>query len=351
MLTINLAHRRGDFSLNIDLTVPSQGITAIFGRSGAGKSTLIDLIAGLATPQKGRIQLDGQILFDSDKRINLAPEKRRIGYVFQEHRLFPHYSVEQNLKYGYKRSNSDDFLQIIRLLGIEHLLKRFPAALSGGEKQRVAIGRALLSSPQILLMDEPLSALDLPRKQELMNYLAKLSQCLEIPILYVTHSLEEIIRLADRMILLEQGNVIAFDSVVNVWHSPQFTTWQSKSQKVSLLELPLSTYPTAYKMQGLRLGNQILWVNATPHYRLNDKVRVTICSHNVSIALDKAQHSSIRNILKGTIAQIVRQQEHMDLAVAVAEQIIWASISFWSFDELALKVGQEVYLQIKSVSL
>ncbi|VEB26544.1 molybdate transporter ATP-binding protein [Actinobacillus lignieresii] len=325
MLQLNLHQTLGQLKLAVKLDIPNKGVTAIFGRSGAGKSSLINLIAGLSTPQKGYIRLNQQTLFDSEQRINLAPEKRKIGYVFQEHRLFPHYTVEKNLKYGYKRSDSAHFLQIVQLLGIEHLLTRFPASLSGGEKQRVAIGRALLSEPQLLLMDEPLSALDLPRKQELMNYLSKLAAQIEIPILYVSHSLDEIIRLADNLILLEQGKVTLFDSVANVWHHPAFTAWQPDSQKI--------------------------WINETPHYHIGDKLRLTIASKDVSISLKEPNPSSIRNILTGKITEIIPHSDRMDIAVLVDSHIIWASISLWSFDELALKNGQNVYLQIKSVSL
>ncbi|ABY68867.1 molybdenum ABC transporter ATP-binding protein ModC [Actinobacillus pleuropneumoniae] len=351
MLQLNLHQTLGQLKLAVKLDIPNKGVTAIFGRSGAGKSSLINLIAGLSTPQKGYIRLNQQTLFDSEQRINLAPEKRKIGYVFQEHRLFPHYTVENNLKYGYKRSDSAHFLQIVQLLGIEHLLTRFPASLSGGEKQRVAIGRALLSEPQLLLMDEPLSALDLPRKQELMNYLSKLAAQIEIPILYVSHSLDEIIRLADNLILLEQGKVTLFDSVANVWHHPAFTAWQPDSQKVSLLELPISSYQSTYKMLSLALGSQKIWINETLHYHIGDKLRLIIASKDVSISLEEPNPSSIRNILTGKITEIIPHSDRMDIAVLVDSHIIWASISLWSFDELALKNGQNVYLQIKSVSL
>lgn len=351
MLQLNLHQTLGQLKLAVKLDIPNKGVTAIFGRSGAGKSSLINLIAGLSTPQKGYIRLNQQTLFDSEQRINLAPEKRKIGYVFQEHRLFPHYTVENNLKYGYKRSDSTHFLQIVQLLGIEHLLTRFPASLSGGEKQRVAIGRALLSEPQLLLMDEPLSALDLPRKQELMNYLSKLAAQIEIPILYVSHSLDEIIRLADNLILLEQGKVTLFDSVANVWHHPAFTAWQPDSQKVSLLELPISSYQSTYKMLSLALGSQKIWINETLHYHIGDKLRLIIASKDVSISLEELNPSSIRNILTGKITEIIPHSDRMDIAVLVDSHIIWASISLWSFDELALKNGQNVYLQIKSVSL
>ncbi|WP_418146403.1 molybdenum ABC transporter ATP-binding protein ModC [Actinobacillus pleuropneumoniae] len=351
MLQLNLHQTLGQLKLAVKLDIPNKGVTAIFGRSGAGKSSLINLIAGLSTPQKGYIRLNQQTLFDSEQRINLAPEKRKIGYVFQEHRLFPHYTVENNLKYGYKRSDSAHFLQIVQLLGIEHLLTRFPASLSGGEKQRVAIGRALLSEPQLLLMDEPLSALDLPRKQELMNYLSKLAAQIEIPILYVSHSLDEIIRLADNLILLEQGKVTLFDSVANVWHHPAFTAWQPDSQKVSLLELPISSYQSTYKMLSLALGSQKIWINETLHYHIGDKLRLIIASKDVSISLEEPNPSSIRNILTGKITEIIPHSDRTDIAVLVDSHIIWASISLWSFDELALKNGQNVYLQIKSVSL
>lgn len=351
MLKINLIQQLGNLDLNVNLDIPAQGITAIFGRSGAGKSSLINLIAGLATAQSGFIELNGHVLFDSQKGINLPPEKRNIGYVFQEHRLFPHYSVEKNLKYGYKRSNSSDFLQIVELLGISHLLDRYPASLSGGEKQRVAIGRALLSSPDILLMDEPLSALDLPRKQELLDYLDKLATQLNIPILYVSHSLEEIVRLADQLVLLNNGKVVAFDSLANVWYNPVFSDWQPNNQRISLLELPIKEQQPSYNMLGLGLNEQRLWINQLPRHQIGENLRVTIASKDVSISLQKPMQSSIRNVLKGDVQKIETHLDRVDVAVLVENQTIWSTISLWSFDELSLKEGQEVYLQVKSVSL
>ncbi|EXI61562.1 molybdenum ABC transporter ATP-binding protein [Mannheimia granulomatis] len=351
MLKLNLTQQLGEFTLNVDLTLPAKGVTAIFGRSGAGKSSLINAIAGLSTAQSGMIELNGRTLFDSQNRINIAPEKRNIGYVFQEPRLFPHYSVEKNLKYGYKRSDSKDFLQITELLGITHLLNRYPAGLSGGEKQRVAIGRALLSSPDILLMDEPLSALDLPRKQELMDYLSKLAEQLDIPILYVSHSLEEIVRLADHLVLLENGKVVAFDTVENVWHSKAFADWQPNHQRISLLELPIKQHQPDYKMLGLALNEQMLWIHETPRHRIGDKLRITIASRDVSISVEKPTQSSIRNQLKGKVMLIEKHPERVDIAVMVESRQIWATISLWAFDELAITTEQTVYLQIKSVSL
>lgn len=226
MLEINLKKVLGKLELVADLQIPTRGVTAIFGLSGAGKSSLINLVSGLSHPDQGYIRLNGKTLVDTEQHIYLAPEKRHIGYVFQDARLFPHYSVKGNLLYGVKDKSAVDFDGILRLLGIEHLLKRYPFSLSGGEKQRVAIGRALLSNPDILLMDEPLSALDLPRKRELLTYLETLSRKIEIPILYVTHSLDELTALAERMVLMDNGKVVAYDSVQAVIHSPAFAKWK-----------------------------------------------------------------------------------------------------------------------------
>ena len=350
-LHIDVTHQFGDLHLNVQADIPAKGVTAIFGRSGAGKSSLINLVAGLTKLHQGKIILNGRTLFDTEKRINLPPEKRKVGYVFQEHRLFPHYRVEGNLKYGCKRLDQAKFLQLVELLGISHLLNRFPISLSGGEKQRVAIGRALLSEPDILLMDEPLSALDLPRKNELMEYLGKLAKNLDIPILYVSHSLDEVVRLADNLLLLENGKVVAFDKTVNVWQSPEFAAWQPDVQRLSLLELPIVQQQADYNMQALAIGEQRIWINQQSRYQLGDTVRITIGSKDVSITLVQPEKSSIRNILQGNICKIVKQSDRYDLAVQVAEQEIWASISLWSFDELALQLGQSVYLQIKSVSI
>lgn len=351
MLQIEISQTLGDLNLEVNATLATQGVTAIFGRSGAGKSSLINLVAGLSKAQKGRIVLNQRTLFDSEKGIHLPPEQRRVGYVFQEPRLFPHYRVERNLTYGCKRVDFAKFSQIIKLLGIEHLLSRFPNSLSGGEKQRVAIGRALLSEPDILLMDEPLSALDLPRKKELLDYLSDLAQQVKIPILYVSHSLDEVVRLADHLLLLEQGKITAYADTASVWHSPAFAAWQPDNQKVSLLELPIVSELPAYQMQALGIGEQRIWISQQPRYQLGEKVRIMLASRDISLALQPPTQSSIRNILHGKICEIQQKSDRLDIAIDVAQQPIWASISRWAFDELKLQLGQSVYLQIKSVSI
>lgn len=203
----NNGNTKTSLFLKIDISLKAQGLTAILGASGAGKTSLINIISGLIKPDKGLIIFKDRVLFDSSLKINIPIHKRKLGYVFQDARLFPHYRVRGNLKYGLAASMEPKFDEIVKLLGIAHLLTRFPYGLSGGEKQRVAIGRALLSAPQLLLMDEPMSSLDNARKQELLPYLKLLTQEIKIPILYVTHNLQEIKNMAQNIITLDQGCV------------------------------------------------------------------------------------------------------------------------------------------------
>jgi molybdate transport system ATP-binding protein len=213
MLDIRVARRQGSFQVDADFKAKNTGITALFGPSGAGKTSVINMVAGLLRPDTGRIVVQDRVLFDSECGIDLPPEKRCIGYIFQDGRLFPHLTVRGNLTYGMRltppKQRCIALDQVVDLLGIKHLLDRRPAKLSGGEKQRVAIGRALLTSPRLLLMDEPLSSIDDGRKEDLLPFIAKLPRAFCIPILYVTHSIDEIERLADNLVLMADGKSIA----------------------------------------------------------------------------------------------------------------------------------------------
>ena len=350
MLQINVKKQLGQLALQANIQVPDQGVTAIFGLSGSGKTSLINLVSGLIQPDEGFIRLNDRTLVDMESQESLPTHLRKIGYVFQDARLFPHYTVKGNLRYGMKNVSQDDFNYIVDLLGITNLLKRYPLTLSGGEKQRVAIGRALLAEPDILLMDEPLSALDVPRKRELMQYLERLSKEINIPILYVTHSLDELLRLADRVVLMENGIVKAYDSVEKIWNSPIFAPWKEESEQSSVLALPVHLHNPPYKMTALSLGEQALWIHQVPA-NVGERVRVCIYSSDVSITLQKPEKTSIRNILHGQVAQIEIQDARVDLAVFVDGHKIWASISKWAQNELRFAVGQDVYVQIKAVSV
>ena len=210
MLQVHVSRRNGDFLLDVGFSVDSRQILAVHGPSGSGKTTLINLLAGLERPDSGRIVIDDRVLFDSVKGIDVKPEARRIGYVFQDCRLFPHMSVASNLGYGRHRDGTQvDFGHIVALLDLEPLLRRRPGSLSGGEKQRVAIGRALLSGPRILLLDEPLASIDQKRKEEILPFIRRLRDEFDMPIVYVTHAPDEIAKIADRSIRIENGRVCA----------------------------------------------------------------------------------------------------------------------------------------------
>ena len=350
MLHIDVKKQLGTLSLEAHLDIPSQGVTALFGLSGSGKSSLINLVSGLINPDEGVIALNDRELFNSAENVCVPINQRNIGYVFQDARLFPHYTVNGNLRYGMKNTSKDEFNYIVELLGIGHLLKRYPITLSGGEKQRVAIGRALLTDPEILLMDEPLSALDLPRKRELMNYLERLSKEINIPILYVTHSLDELLRLAERVVLLTNGKVEAYDVLESIWESPLFLPWKQENEQSAVLSLPVFMHNPSYKMTALSIGDQNIWINQV-EAQINEKVRICIHSSDVSISLNKVEQSSIRNILYGRVIKILELENRVDLKLDIGGKHLWASISKWSFHDLALQVGQLVYAQIKAISV
>src|SRR5713226_8477854 len=222
-LTVDSERRLGVFRLKAAFEA-GDGVTALFGRSGAGKTSVVNAIAGILRPERGRIAIDGEPVFDSERGIDVPTPRRRIGYVFQEGRLFPHLNVRQNLRYAGLFSpearHSDRFERIVELLGLAQLLERRPGNLSGGEKQRVAIGRALLSNPRLLLMDEPLASLDAHRRSEILQYIELLRDEVKVPILYVSHAVEEVVRLADTVVLMTAGEVVTAGTPEEVMGRP-----------------------------------------------------------------------------------------------------------------------------------
>ncbi|TCV08929.1 molybdate transport system ATP-binding protein [Samsonia erythrinae] len=348
MLQLDFHQRLGDLELRVQSELPAKGITAIFGVSGAGKTSLINAVVGLTRPDAGRIALNDHVLVDTQRHIFLPPEKRRIGYVFQDARLFPHYRVRGNLRYGMASAMATQFDDVVNLLGIEHLLNRYPLTLSGGEKQRVAIGRALLTAPALLLMDEPLASLDLPRKRELLPYLERLAKEVNVPILYVSHSLEEMVRLADRVLVLDNGKVKAQGLLEEVWASSALRAWFDEQS--SILNAQVLTQHAHYAMTALALGDQRLWVGKTglPQGAM---LRIRVNAADVSLVLQPPEKSSIRNVLHASVVECLDVDGQIEVKLAVGQQILWSRITPWARDDLALYPGQPLYAQIKSVSI
>lgn len=350
MLELNFTQTLGQHTLSVNESLPGQGVTAIFGVSGAGKTSLINAVSGLTVPDEGRIVLNGRVLSDTTQGVFLPPEKRRIGYVFQDARLFPHYRVLGNLKYAIAKKMEKQFDNIVHLLGIAHLLNRMPWTLSGGEKQRVAIGRALLSAPELLLLDEPLASLDIPRKRELLPWLQRLAREVNVPILYVSHSLEEILHLADKVLVLENGSVKAFGDLEKIWGSSVMNPWLPREQQSSVLRVNVLEHHPHYEMTALGLGDQILWVHKLEQ-ELHTPLRIRIQASDVSLALQPPVKSSIRNVLRARVVACFDDEGQVEVQLAVGGRTLWARISPWARDELAIRPDVRVYAQIKSVSI
>ncbi len=356
-IKIQFKQRLGETHFDINLELPGNKISALFGRSGAGKTTLINVISGLVTPTQGKVQIGEHVLFDSEQGINLPTHKRKIGYVFQDSRLFPHYSVKGNLTYGIEERDDAYFDAVVELLSIQPLLKRFPVSLSGGEKQRVAIARALLSKPDILLMDEPLASLDMPRKREVMPFLEELSDKVNIPIVYVTHSLQEILRLAQHLVIIDQGKVTTSGHLEEVWASNAMRPWQSFSDQSSLFQGQIAAHHANYALTRVKLApNASLWVQKIEG-EPGTPIRLQVRANDVSIALELPKATSIRNILPATVHSIeVLSSSDNKQSIGVSlkldnECYLWATITPWALDDLELKVGDRVFAQVKGVSV
>jgi molybdate transport system ATP-binding protein len=354
-LVVDISHRFGDFALEAAFSADG-GVTALFGRSGSGKTSLIRIIAGLTRPAEGRIVLGDDVLVDTAERIFVPAHRRRFGYVFQEARLFPHLTVRRNLEYGRwfspkgARTESPD--RIIDLLGIGNLLDRKPANLSGGEKQRVAIGRALLASPRLLLMDEPLAALDEERKAEILPYLERLRDEVGIPIVYVSHSVAEVARLADRVVLMAGGRIEAIGAASDVLGGPRLSSAADRREAGSVLSGRVEAHDAAHGLATIRLegGSSILVPGvALP---VGDAVRLRIPARDVMVATVRPEGLSALNIIEGTVEAIEPDGEGTaSLRIACGADHVRARITALSVERLGLVPGLAVHAVIKTVAL
>ncbi len=355
MLQIQFARQQGSFKLDVSITAEQSGVIALFGRSGCGKSTTVNLVAGLVSPDSGHLQLDDEILFDSARNINVLSERRRIGYVFQDARLFPHYTVAGNLRYGLHRTQ--DHLQrfgfdtVVELLGIGHLLQRRSFQLSGGEKQRVALGRALLSQPRLLLLDEPLASLDQARRLEVLPYLERVRDELKLPMVYVSHQFEEVLQLATHVVLMDHGRILAQGALPEISLQPELRSIVGADAIGAIVETQVQSIDTGMGLARVGIGTSHLNVDAT-RLQPGQPVRLQLLARDLILALHAPQGMSVRNMLNGVLMRLTPDEPNAVLAyVDVGGVELVARITTSAARELNLQPGLSLWVLVKAVTL
>ena len=363
MLTVDARLSRGEFALDAAFSAETAGVIALFGASGAGKTTLVDAIAGLVRPQEGRIALGDRVLFDSGAGINLRPERRRMGYVFQDGRLFPHLSVRGNLLYGRRFAPRERHFatleRIADLLGLEAMLQRRPGTLSGGERQRVALGRALMAQPDMLLMDEPLAALDVPRKAQVIDYIERLRDEMGVPIVFVSHAVDEVARLAGTIVVMAHGRVAAAGPAADVMARLDLDPLAGIEAAGAVLEATVESHDAAYGLTMLAVPGGTLRV---PRLGLEPgrRLRVRVRARDVSLATAEPRETSVLNVFRGRVVEIgPRRGASVDVAVVIGARLtavdigarLTARITARSADALGLAPGRAVYALVKSVAV
>ena len=352
-IELSLSIQYPGFALDLNLVLPARGVTAWFGRSGSGKTTCLRLIAGLERG-RGRLFALGECWQDDARKLFVPPHRRGLGYVFQEASLFPHMNVRENLAYAERRRRSDAaaarFDHLVELCGIGGLLSRDSESLSGGERQRVAIARALLAAPRMLLLDEPLAALDESRKGELLPYLERLRDELAIPILYVSHSVEEVARLADTIVLLENGRVLAQGSLFELF--PRLDLPFAEGEQAGVVfEGRLAEHAEAHALSRIACGEVSLWVSRVAR-ELGAPVRARILARDVSIALSLPGPSSILNVIRAEIMELSDYgPDRVNVRLLAGNVTLLARITRRSREALSLREGLVVHAQVKSVAV
>jgi molybdate transport system ATP-binding protein len=357
MIDVRLNIAYSGFSLDVDLNLPGRGVTALYGHSGSGKTTCLRCIAGLERAEQGFIRINDEVWQDSDNGIFVPPHKRALGYVFQEASLFPHLSVLANLQFGLKRIARSrrrvDMAQATELLGIGHLLERHPQHLSGGERQRVGIARALLTSPKLLLMDEPLAALDSQRKSEILPYLQRLHDELDIPVLYVSHAQDEVARLADHLVLLSDGKALASGPIGETLARLDLPMAMGDDAGV-IIEGQVSAYDAEYQLLSLQLPATEMNIRVThAPMALGQALRCKVHARDISLTLQDSEFSSILNRLPVTVVseQSADNAAHVLIRLDAGGTPLLARITRYSRDQLGVHPGQRLWAQIKAVAV
>jgi molybdate transport system ATP-binding protein len=355
MLRVSVIKRWQGFELRAQLEAPTPGVVALFGRSGCGKTTLINIISGLLAPDEGRVELDGLVLTDTGERLSVPVERRRIGYVFQDARLFPHLGVLANLRYGERRApraaRSIGLDEVLALLGLEPLLARRTHQLSGGERQRVALGRALLSQPRLLLLDEPLSALDAARREEVLPYLERMRDQLSIPMVFVSHQLEEILRLATHVALMESGAIVAAGGLGEISLRPEFRAIVGPEGVGAVIEGRVTQVDTERGMADVEVGGGTLHASIAGA-RVGARMRIQLLARDIILATEPPRGLSVRNALRGVITEL---SDDVGQAILVRIDIgagtaVLARVTRSAREALGLEAGRAVWVLIKAVS-
>jgi len=360
MFSIRARKRRDGFALDVAIQVSTPGVVALFGRSGCGKTTLANIIAGLLRADEAHVEIDGVVLEGAGRYV--PAERRRIGYVFQDARLFPHLDVMSNLRYGERRARrfaphasrpaqAITLDKIAPMLALEPLLSRRVHQLSGGERQRVALGRALLSQPRLLLLDEPLASLDAARREEVLPYLEKLRDELAIPIIYVSHQFEEVLRLATHVVLMDRGKVLSQGALDDVSLHPELRAIVGAEAVGSVLRGTVESCDGGTGLAGVRIGNNSLQLNLR-EARAGSAVRVQLLARDVILATSRPENLSVRNVLTGTVARIVADDEDSVLVhVDIGGPSVLARVTRAASSSLALRSGLPVWVLVKTVSI
>jgi molybdate transport system ATP-binding protein len=356
-MSIEVAVRQqyAGFALDVAFGVERNGITALFGPSGAGKTTVLNAIAGLLRPEDGRIAIGGRVVFDQAARVWIPPRERRIGYVFQDARLFPHLTVERNLRFGWRRSRSrmpeNEVAKVIQMLGLVPLLQRKPVHLSGGEKARVALARALLAAPDVLLLDEPLAPLDATRKNEILPYFERLRDEAGLPLIYVSHSLDEVSRLAQEIVILKEGCVAASGPIFDVLTDLQFPDFNRASPYGAVIETFIASHIETSGLTVLEFAGGELLVPRMER-TIGTRLRTHIRAEDVMIAREEPRAISANNVLFAAIDDLRESTpEHIDLRLLCGATPLIARITRASRTRLALEKGVHVFAIIKSVTV
>jgi len=353
-LEVAIKLRRADFELDVDLRLPAGGITVLFGASGSGKTSLLRCVAGLERGS-GRVVLGSTVWQDDDRGVFVPTWARKLGYVFQEASLFEHLNVRENLEYGVRRVGRIEartaLAEALKLLGIEHLVARNASSLSGGERQRVAIARALATEPSILLLDEPLASLDPGRRREILPWLEALHKALRIPVLYVTHTMEELTRLADHVVLMHSGTAQASGALGSIFASPAAALFLG-GEAGAILEGTVMALDSECHLYAIGLGADVFWIGVQG-LQIGSRVRLHINASDVSLSLSEPVLSTIQNKVHGRIETIVddRNPAYLIAEVRCADQPLLARISRRARAHLCLAVGTPVWCLVKAAAL